>query len=205
MKRLTVALLFLLITGLHAQDAGAPPTVFGVTLIKPVSYPECAGIRVNPRLPYAYTAPTAGPCIQLADQMQQGYGKIPTDGTVFLVFPLATQPELAKGGMLGIGLLGGVVQSVGFSTMGTEAQERDYTALVQKFGTPTSVTHPTLQNGYGATFSSTVADWDLVGGFHVHYDAAYQNLTQGSVLVQTAAAAAADKKKAEAPTSQTQL
>ena len=187
-----------IISPVMAQDGIA---LFGIPFNQPLSMQECpwkdvpdfanlSRDRKATKRDYMSTRFSDTLCYtQLAN-----IGEPPVDGSVGFVFPLAQAPSM---GQISGRLVNGRLAVVNIYTRGIKAQTSDLEILTRKFGEPTLVRHPTVQNRMGASFNTTEAAWNLPGGLSVVYASTLTTLDSGIVIVSTPEGKEAVKREQE--------
>lgn len=177
-------------TALASTSPAAFPSIIGVDLGKPLSVPDCVVPRRD-----AAGALDWGPYFA-----QQGVCRIHDDGA-----PDArsmARLELHGGaphylhGEVFITVEDGTVQEVSLQTIGVYGQQGTLADLERKFGKPTRLSRPIMQNGFGAASEAISAKW-IRARYIVTYQSVVDSLDQGEIHLLTTAEA--QRKAANAP------
>lgn len=162
-------------TSAIAQDRPIP-ALYGLTLLQPISLPECAADakavekyrKAAAKYPslslhYPYGVNKSGPCYK-RDDRHAGAPNQPQNESVRIDFPMSALPEGASWDSVYATIIDGKVQAIGFNTYGLVSQQLVFDQLKGKFGTPDTNDIVTKQNGYGTKFDSIKAGWSLGDG-----------------------------------------
>ena len=188
----TAVAALIMMTGYTASAAAM--TVFDLPLQQPFALSECPYTHITKKAGY-YNPPASGVCYQSTNDAIAGTHAAITNDTVKIVWK--TSPKLVSDPFFALGtIIDGNLEGVSFNTMGVQAQERDMDLLTAKFGTPSKVLKPTMQNGYGVQYVALNAEWRLED-IVVSYSSAMSSLTSGVVIVDTTKSAAARKATLE--------
>ncbi len=194
------ALLFLLATfAANTALAHEPITIFGIQFNQAIAVPECPWKEVRDsfsrdrkatKREYSnlYFSET------LCYTQLSNIGQPPKDGNVGFIFPLSKEPSM---GRLGGRLVNGRLVRMSIYTRGIGAQASDFETLTNKFGQPTTLKRPTVQNRMGASFDTIEAEWKLPGEVSVVYGSALTKIDEGIVIVSTPTGDAAEKSAQE--------
>ena len=159
------------------------PTIVGIQLGKPLTLPDC--LRSSSGLTPLPT--TTFVCVDRGSphyEYEEPWFMLPEGG--------AMPASLQRGGR--IHLADGIIDEIMIWTHGVEGQDEIMGLLTEKFGKPTSQTSRAVQNRMGAQYQSILAKW-MRAGFVVTYDATWSDLDNGTIVVETAAHAAAEAGK----------
>lgn len=199
MKQLILIAAFLASSSV-TQDKPAL-SIFGMTIMQPISLPECAAdVKAvdkyrkakakypgMPFLHYPYDVNRVGPCYKRDDKFA-GNTTPPVDENLTIDFPMSALPEGAKWDSVYAVIIEGKVQSIGFMTYGMDSQGLVMDQLRGKFGEPMTNKIVSKQNGYGAKFESIEASWNFGSGVMLVFEGTGLRTDYGTVTLQTAAA-----------------
>jgi hypothetical protein len=172
-----------------------PITLFGIPFNQPISVPECpwkdardymSRDRKATKREYNNTHFSDALCYT----QHLNIGQPPADGKISFVFPLSKAPSM---GRVSGRLVNGRLARVEIYTRGISAQASDFEMLTQKFGQPTTLRRPTVQNRMGASFDTIEAEWKLPDGSSVVYGSALTKIDDGIVIISTPAGDEAEK------------
>lgn len=197
MKRiLLLAALIASPTPSMAQDKPIP-SLFGITIMQPISVPECAfdpkavekyrkAVAKFPTLGlhFPYDINRSAPCYKRRDQFA-GMTEGPANESLTIHFPMSAPPEGAKWDSVYATIIDGKVQGIGFMTYGLSSQSLVMDQLRGKFGEPTTNKVVAKQNGYGAKFDSIEAAWSLTGGTMLFFESTGMRTDYGIVSLRT--------------------
>lgn len=167
--------------------AQAPLTLFGIPFNEPLNLPECpwretrdymSRDRKATKREYTNTTFSDSLCFT----QYPNIGQPLADGTVSFIFPLREQPSM---GRLGGRVVDGKLQRLNIHTRGIGSQTLDFQALTEKFGQPTTLNRPTVQNRMGADFETIEAEWKLDDGTTITYGSALTKIDEGIVIIST--------------------
>lgn len=184
--RAILALLFSVATISPAMSQ-EPITLFGISFNQPIAVPECPWKDVRDYMSRDRKATKREyNNVHFSDTLcytqYMNIGQPPTDGTVSFVFPLSKAPSM---GRLSGRVVAGRLARVKIYTRGISTQTSDFEALTQKFGQPTTLRRPTVQNRMGASFDTIEAEWKLSDGVSVVYGSALTKIDDGIVVIST--------------------
>jgi hypothetical protein len=166
------------ILALAVAVALAAPSLIGIELGKPLNAPAC------PSDPILFFAPDRSTC--QADT--QG------SSTEFWMH-LANGHATYLGGEPLVTVRDNSVEEISVQTLGIYGQDEALAALEVKFGKPTSLARPVMQNGFGATYRTIRARW-VRAAYVVTYTSAL-DVDHGEIHLMTTAEAsrrAADQR-----------
>lgn len=198
MRNIHLAVLLVLapISAIAQTPMQTPPlTVFGIPLLVPFSMPECEFQMQEKPLhlqkqqgekepKYVLTSPMNESCYE---RNKIGSTEPLHEESVFIKFPIGKKPNLSKYDSLSARLLDNKVQRLWFWTLGLSSQKYDLGALIAKFGQPTEVTMPKVQNKMGATFETIEAAWKLPNDMTVVFRSVDGSIDRGQVVIATLA------------------
>jgi hypothetical protein len=182
-----IAATLIALTGLTAHADS--PTVFGMELQKPFVVPECPYKHLTKTLLEYWPPPTQGVCYQMTEDKDAGKPR-PINDQVKLRWPDNGSPRLVIAYSATATIIDGNLEGIAFNTLGIQSQERDLTALKEKYGEPTQIANDTVQNGYAAKFSPIRASWTL-GDIVVALDGAQSQVNSGLIRIETVQSMAA--------------
>jgi hypothetical protein len=179
--------------------AQEPLTLFGIPFNQSLAIPECPWKDVRDYMSRDRKATKREyNNIHFSDTLcytqHRNIGQPPTDGNVSFVFPLSKAPSM---GRLNGRLVNGRLQRMAVYTHGISAQASDFEMLTQKFGQPTKLNRPAVQNRMGASFDTIEAEWALSDGISVLYGSALTKIDEGIVIVSTPEGDAAEQQAQE--------
>ncbi len=187
MYRISASIILLLasIVPAYSQDFATDISVFGIPLQRVLLIPECPYHRMSRRSPNEYDIQGAP---KTCFRKNNSYGERSDDTpdlsyAASIAWAFGTQPAMASGSVNAI-IIGGLVQGVVFNTHGYSSQEQDLVALVSKFGEPTTISRPEVQNRMGAKYEGIIASWAL-GLVQVTFNSLADDLDTGLVRVET--------------------
>jgi hypothetical protein len=178
-KILISVMLYATVVVAAAQDV-SQKSVFGFTIGKPVSLPECSRQVIGKSVfYYGFTNFTcfgsSNPKIEPSSISSDIYS---------IYFPVQDKPNLVSGTSIVMVILDGVLEGISFNTAGISTQDVTLTALKGKFGVPTEIKPLKVQNKLGASFDTFFASWALPG-LIVQFSPTTGVLDSGLVEVQT--------------------
>lgn len=159
----------------------AAADVFGMQLQAPFTVPECAFEKLGKSLVYKLTQ--ARTCYQRSRGIDpsRDIGKPLTTDTVEIKWQ--EYPRIVSaGGYAFATVIDGNLEGLSFNTLGIISQDRDLQLLVEKFGQPTKLARPQLQNAYGAQYLGILASWDLDES--ISFESAV-SVNSGTVIIDT--------------------
>lgn len=179
--------------------AQEPLTLFGIPFNQPLSMPECPWKDVRDYMSRDRKATKREyNNIHFSDALcytqHRNIGQPPTDGNVSFVFPLSKAPSM---GRLSGRLVQGRLQRMTVYTSGIDSQTSDFATLTQKFGEPTTLKRPSVQNRMGATFETIEAEWTLPGGVTVAFGSTLTKIDEGIVIITTPEGSTAEQQAQE--------
>lgn len=184
-----------------SATAQEPLALFGIPFAAPLSIQECqtrmesdilSREKGATRLNYVHTSPETA-CYT---QALKDIGKPLSDGEISIRFPITEQPLM---GRVTGRVVGGNLEMVTIHTRGIRTQDMVFNDLVQKFGEPSTLSRPSMQNRMGATFQTIDAVWNLENGVQAVFVSTITSLDEGIVMIMTPTGKAA---QAEARTQQ---
>ena len=181
--------------GADAAAAGTPPSVLGLVIGQKGTYPECTyfkgsmesqmkGISDHPacyQFPYNSIQFTIHSAAGQPSDWPSYVGALTADGSLVEV-----SGTLAADGTIG---------EINIPTSGMDSQRRVLADLKAKFGTPTRLQTPALQNRMGAQFVGVRATW-VRSDYVVTFDSTQESLDWGVIEI-TTKTFLADKEKAK--------
>lgn len=194
-----------------AQAQQTPDTIFGMELNAPISIPECQYDRKSRTY-----FPAEGSCYK-RDQIRNQKGKLVdaedplSNERLEIYFAHKSRPAIVAGSSIWATTKGGELASVGTRTGGIDTQAQNLAQLEEKFGKPTRVERPSLQNVMGATYEGLVAEWELPSGTYVKLESpdmslakirGFGGLNVGTLSILTASVRAKRETEQEAEASQ---
>jgi hypothetical protein len=191
MRSNTWILGFTLAAALSSAASASDISIFGLELGKPFALPECGSSGGTYLLEHRTV------CYERMDY-SPGKGIRLSQDTVHVGWPESKKPDLLPDAdaSLRATIINGTLERLEFGTLGYESQQRDLAALTEKFGTPSAISKPILQNSFGATAQAIRAEW-RVGDITVTYDSMTKFMGWGSVNIETAKSAANRKTIAD--------
>lgn len=186
------ASLFLLLalsaTVVAETPAPSPPiTVFGIPFQASLPMPECEFLPPTSRgskAEYVFASPKDGSCYE---RNNPGSKEALDEESVSIKFPISKQPTLSKYDSVVARMLDNRVQRLWFWTSGLMLQDRDFESLTSKFGQPSQLATPIVQNRMGASFEQIEAIWKLQGNVTVVFHGAVGSTDRGQVVISTPA------------------
>lgn len=151
----------------------ADMSVFGFTLGEPVSLSKC------PLPNYGENT-----CVWIREAFP------PNEERIFITFALMEKPGISAESTIIGTLVNGNLEAVSFDTGGIDAAERVLVDLTKKYGKPSELRRPIMQNRMGARFRSVNAVWRLAQ-LQVIFYGAMNDIDSGKVYIQTPKGAAA--------------
>ncbi len=187
--------LFFSVATISPAMSQEPITLFGIPFNQPMAVPECPWKDARDYMSRDRKATKREyNNIHFSDTLcytqHLNIGQPPADGKVSFVFPLSKAPSM---GRLSGRLVNGRLARVEIYTRGISSQTSDFETLTQKFGQPTTLRRPTVQNRMGASFGTIEAEWKLVDGTSVVYGSTLTKIDDGIVIISTPEGDAAEK------------
>lgn len=163
-----------------APDVGANLSLFGVPFDKklPSYIKMCASLGGG-----LYSSfPETSPCYEPVSNQD----KITNENFVVNInYPIDKRPSIARGNHINVEYVEGRAQYFFIETGGKDFEDRDLSALIEKFGPPSDRQELSKQNSFGASFTGIKAKWDLPKDVHVLYESISDELNSGYVVVFT--------------------
>jgi hypothetical protein len=110
---------------------------------------------------------------------------VPSDGTVYIVFPFAQTPSFVAREGVSITLRGGVVEKIVVNTKGLSVQDELLRMLMAKFGRPSSNAPRTVQTAIGGHLTIIEAEWLRPLNDHLIFAGAYNTVDTGAIVAIT--------------------
>lgn len=147
----------------------AAPSLYGVTIGKPLSLPRCSDDPMT-------TGRAERMCWWNRDGADQQEGDL--DISFGPSFPVYLYSNL-----LMVRVVGGVVVRIAVTTDGAEVQHVIASLLKQKFGVPSAAHVRQLQNGFGARYNVLSQRWTFKTGADLRFEGTLDDIERGSIIM----------------------
>lgn len=147
----------------------AAPSLYGVTIGKPLGLPRCADDPIS-----------KGRAERMCWWSSNGADQ--PEGDLDISFG-PTFPVYLYSNLLMVKVTDGVVARIAVTTDGAEVQQVISNLLKQKFGAPSATRVRQLQNGFGARYNVLSQRWTFKTGADLRYEGTLDDIERGSIIM----------------------